>query len=72
MPLKNLLESNNGGHYHTRTNSLAVPPHRGTKFNRSFLCKSIMDWLKLPVVDKTVQNLRNFAKNLKHNLLDKY
>ena len=45
-----------------------VQKHKAQVFNRSFLCRSIVEYGKLPTELKTEKNKRTFERNLKQHL----
>ena len=64
VSISNLFESSNRQH-NTRSGSLNIAVHSSVKFNNSFLYKPIVSWSKLSTALKTVNNKRNFVKELK-------
>ena len=57
--------------YGTRLKSLPnVLPHRSTRFNRSFLCKAIMSFTKLPPDIQNLKSEKSFIRKIKLNLLN--
>ena len=39
----------------TRSQSLSMYPHKSARYNNSFLCKAIMEWLKLSMEVKLLK-----------------
>ena len=58
--------------YVTRNAPVNVCRHYSDKLNKSFLCKSVMDWNKLPIDLRSVISTKLFGKKLKHHCLNKY
>ena len=57
--------------YSTRLKALPnVLPHRGTRFNRHFLCKAIISFTKLPPDIQNLKSEKLFKRKLKLNLLN--
>ena len=57
--------------YDTRLKSLPnVLPHRSPRFNRSFLCKAITSFTKLPSDIQNLKSEKSFIKKIKLNLLN--
>ena len=58
----------------TRTwgHNLLIPKHCSTKVNKSFLCKSIIDWRSIKSDIKTVDNCKRLVKLLKRSVIDGY
>ena len=57
--------------YGTRLKSLPnVLPHRSPRFNRSFLCKAVTSFTKLPSNIQNLKSEKSFIKKIKVNLLN--
>ena len=58
--------------YGTRSMNVVVPKHSLTKLNKSFLCKSVIDWCSVRTDIKKTTNTKQFSIKLKKDLLTNY
>ena len=58
--------------YNTRNRNTAIPIHKSSKLNKSFLCRPLIEWSKLQADVKNQKNLKSFRKKVKKLLIDKY
>ena len=66
-PLVNFFHNNLSAKMYgrTRNSNLSITRHNLAIVNRSFLCKSVMDWSALNTNQKKYTNVKSFGKNLK-------
>ena len=56
----------------TRSGNLLVPKHKSRLLNKSFLCKTLLDWSTLPVEEKGSVNSKLLGKRLRKKITKKY
>ena len=71
FPIQNMYEKSQS-QQKTRGSGVCVAKHRTGQFNKSFLCKPVMDWQLLTSKVKDSISARAFVKSLKTHLLQKY
>ena len=71
LAIQNLF-SNYQNSYNTRNCNIAVPKHSSSIVNKTFLCKSVNEWMKLDSETKKVTNVKTFAKRHKRIILERY
>ena len=69
--VKNLYPSTTH-EYHTRGGRVNVQLHKGSKMNKSFLCKAVLDSQHLSHDVRTLSNIKTFMNSIKKSLLDVY
>ena len=52
--------------------SLNISVHQSSKYNNSFLCRSVTDWSKVKAEYKLIDSNTSFAKRLKKDVLNTY
>ena len=63
--IMNLFNLNTSNEHNTRSTSVRIHSHQWSKFNNSFLCKSIMEWSKISVDCKKSERKCIFTQKLK-------
>ena len=56
----------------TRGKGIKIRPHVTQKVNKSFICKPVVDWLKVPMECKNVESPKLFTKKFKLNAFKRY
>ena len=58
--------------YNTRSGTMVIRNHLSSKFNKSFLCKTISEWTKIVPALRMLENIKMFAMKLKSDLFGHY
>ena len=71
-PLVNLFQARDNANYSLWRSVSQIPCNQTTKFNNSFMCKSVIEWLRLPTQLKASRNIKQFTRKYKISVIDKY
>ena len=73
-PVSSLFQANSHNHnYATRgRNNPRIEKHKGSTFNKSFLCKAPNTWASLPADMKNRPKLKSFSNNFKKTKFSSY
>ena len=71
VPLINLFPKQNHS-YNTRGSNYVIGKHSLTKYNHSFLVRSVMERGKLDLVKKNKEHVNIFKRAVKKSMIDKY
>ena len=71
IALENLFGNQTNG-YNTRNSNVIIPKHQSVKLNKSFVCKSYVDWSRIKADTKNIENVKLFAKHVKKAIIETY
>ena len=70
-PLRNLFVMSKSS-ISTRNRNMLILDHKSTKYNKSFLVKSIVLWNQETPEHKQIKSVKTFLKKVKHRIITKY